>query len=76
MDSRLPPHPHYPDGKTFTHEYFLKTPDKPNLGKDKLLIYQSKINPPHFKVTRARYCFKHNVRFCAFNVRRIRLLHQ
>ena len=51
MDSRLPPHPHYPDGKTFTHEYFLKTPDKPNLGKDKLLIYQSKINPPHFKVT-------------------------
>ncbi len=29
MDSRLPPHPRFPDGKTFTSQYFLRTPDKP-----------------------------------------------
>ncbi len=29
LDSRLPPHPKYPDGKTFTSQYFMKTPDKP-----------------------------------------------
>ena len=51
MDSRLPPHPNYPDGKTFTSQHFMKTPDKPNLEKPNLLIYQTKINPPHYKVT-------------------------
>ena len=51
MDSRLPPHPKFPDGKTFTSQYYLKTPDKPDFKKnDNLIIYQTKINPPHFKV--------------------------
>lgn len=51
MDCRLPPNPKSPDGKTFTNQYFLKTPDKPNVSKkDNLCIYQSSINPPHFKV--------------------------
>lgn len=51
MDARLLPHPKYPDGKTFTAQYFVKTPDKPDLTKkDNLLLYQAKVNPPHFKV--------------------------
>ncbi|XP_070558588.1 transmembrane protein 209-like [Ptychodera flava] len=51
MDSQLPPHPKYPDGKTFASQHFMKTPDKPDLKKkDNLLIFQSKINPPHYKV--------------------------
>ncbi|XP_033745069.1 transmembrane protein 209-like [Pecten maximus] len=51
LDSRLPPQPKYPDGRTFTTQYFVKTPDKPNLEKeDTLCIYQSSINPPHFQV--------------------------
>ncbi|XP_002730812.1 transmembrane protein 209-like [Saccoglossus kowalevskii] len=51
LDSQLPPHPKYPDGKTFTNQYFMKTPDKPDLKKkDNILIFQSKINPPHYKV--------------------------
>ena len=29
LDSRLPPHPKYPDGKTFTAQHFSHTPDKP-----------------------------------------------
>lgn len=29
LDSRLPPHPKYPDGKTFTSQHFSHTPDKP-----------------------------------------------
>lgn len=29
LDSRLPPHPKYPDGKTFTSQHFIQTPDKP-----------------------------------------------
>nr|XP_022296635.1 transmembrane protein 209-like [Crassostrea virginica]XP_022296636.1 transmembrane protein 209-like [Crassostrea virginica] len=51
MDSRLPAQPKYPDGKTFTSQHFIKTPDKPNLDKeDTVCIYQSAINPPHFQV--------------------------
>ncbi|XP_064632770.1 transmembrane protein 209-like [Lineus longissimus] len=50
LDSRLPPHPKYPDGKTFTSQHFLKAPDKPNIKKkDNMLIFQSKVNPPHYK---------------------------
>jgi hypothetical protein len=29
LDSRLPPHPKYPDGKTFTSQHFVQTPNKP-----------------------------------------------
>ncbi|XP_052820906.1 transmembrane protein 209-like isoform X2 [Mya arenaria] len=50
LDLRLPPDLRYPDGKTFTSQHFLKTPDKPNLEKDNLLLYQTSINPPHFQV--------------------------
>lgn len=50
MDSRLPPDPHYPDGKTFTSQYFKKTPDKPVISKESLCIYQSGIMPPHYQV--------------------------
>ncbi|XP_048739660.2 transmembrane protein 209-like isoform X2 [Ostrea edulis] len=51
MDSRLPTQPKYPDGKTFSAQHFIKTPDKPNLDKeDTVCLYQSSINPPHFQV--------------------------
>ncbi|XP_052226126.1 transmembrane protein 209-like isoform X2 [Dreissena polymorpha] len=50
MDSRLPPDLKYPDGKTFTSQHVVVTPDKPDLGKDNLLLYQSSISPPHFHV--------------------------
>ncbi|XP_074645096.1 transmembrane protein 209-like [Tubulanus polymorphus] len=51
LDSRLPPHPKHPDGRTFSNHHFLKTPDKPNIQKkDNLILYQSKINPPHYKI--------------------------
>ncbi|XP_045161484.2 transmembrane protein 209-like [Mercenaria mercenaria] len=50
LDSRLPPDLKYPDGKTFTCQHFIKTPDTPDLEKDNLLLYQSSINPPHFQV--------------------------
>ncbi|XP_052820163.1 transmembrane protein 209-like [Mya arenaria] len=50
LDSRLPPDLRYPDGKTFTSQHFLKTPDKPNQEEDNLLLYQTSINPPHFQV--------------------------
>lgn len=50
MDSQLPPDPKYPDGKTFTSRYFMKTPDKPDLKKDNILMFQTKETPPHYKV--------------------------
>lgn len=50
LDCRLPPDLRYPDGKTFTCQHFMKTPDKPNLEKDNILLFQSSINPPHFQV--------------------------
>lgn len=51
MDSRLPVHPKYPDQRTFTSQYVMKTPNKPDLNKkDNLYIYQTSINPPHFQV--------------------------
>ncbi|PIK41025.1 putative transmembrane protein [Apostichopus japonicus] len=50
MDSQLPPDPKYPDGKTFTTRYFMKTPDKPDLKKDNILMFQTKITPAHYKI--------------------------
>ncbi|ELT90600.1 hypothetical protein CAPTEDRAFT_228955 [Capitella teleta] len=51
LDSRLPPHPKFPDGRTFTAQHFMKTPDKPNASKkDYCCLYQSSTNPPHYKV--------------------------
>ncbi|XP_019634182.1 PREDICTED: transmembrane protein 209-like [Branchiostoma belcheri] len=51
LDSRLPPHPKFPDGRTFTGQHFIKTPEEPDLKKkDNLLLHQAHINPPHFTV--------------------------
>ncbi|KFO85312.1 Transmembrane protein 209, partial [Buceros rhinoceros silvestris] len=51
LDSRLPPHPKYPDGKTFTSQHFLQTPDKPDTSNENVFcIYQSSINPPHYEL--------------------------
>ncbi|XP_027489279.1 transmembrane protein 209-like [Corapipo altera] len=51
LDSRLPPHPKYPDGKTFTSQHFIQSPDKPDTSNENLFcIYQSSINPPHYEL--------------------------
>lgn len=50
LDSCLPAHPKHPSGKTFTDQFFMKTPDKPDFKKDNLLLFESKITPPHYKV--------------------------
>uniref|UniRef100_A0A8C9WGA7 Transmembrane protein 209 n=1 Tax=Scleropages formosus TaxID=113540 RepID=A0A8C9WGA7_SCLFO len=51
LDSRLPPHPKYPDGKTFTSQHFTQTPEKPDISNENLLcIHQSSINPPHYQL--------------------------
>ncbi|XP_061922744.1 transmembrane protein 209 [Entelurus aequoreus] len=51
LDSRLPPHPKYPDGKTFTSQHFSHIPDKPDVTKENLFcIHQSSTNPPHYQL--------------------------
>ncbi|XP_020633430.3 transmembrane protein 209 isoform X1 [Pogona vitticeps] len=51
LDARLPPHPKYPDGKTFTSQHFIQTPDKPDVANENLFcIYQSSVNPPHYEL--------------------------
>lgn len=50
LDAYLPPEPHFPEGKPFSSKYFKKTPEKIVHEKDTHYIYQSSINPPHFKV--------------------------
>ncbi|XP_006633485.1 transmembrane protein 209 [Lepisosteus oculatus] len=51
LDSRLPPHPKYPDGKTFTSQHFIQTPDKPDMSNENLFcIHQSSTNPPHYQL--------------------------
>ncbi|XP_067391037.1 transmembrane protein 209 isoform X2 [Emydura macquarii macquarii] len=51
LDSRLPPHPKYPDGKTFTSQHFIQTPDKPDVSNENVFcIHQSTINPPHYEL--------------------------
>ncbi|XP_060886209.1 transmembrane protein 209 [Labrus mixtus] len=51
LDSRLPPHPKYPDGKTFTSQHFSHTPDKPDVTKESLFcIHQSSTTPPHYQL--------------------------
>ncbi|XP_030435441.1 transmembrane protein 209 isoform X2 [Gopherus evgoodei] len=51
LDSRLPPHPKYPDGKTFTSQHFIQTPDKPDVSNENVIcIHQSTINPPHYEL--------------------------
>ncbi|KAJ8269738.1 hypothetical protein COCON_G00123450 [Conger conger] len=51
LDSRLPPHPKYPDGKTFTSQHYSQTPDKPDMTNENLFsIHQSSVNPPHYQL--------------------------
>uniref|UniRef100_A0A8D3BNN6 Transmembrane protein 209 n=1 Tax=Scophthalmus maximus TaxID=52904 RepID=A0A8D3BNN6_SCOMX len=51
LDSRLPPHPKYPDGKTFTSQHFSHTPDKPDVTKENLFcVHQSSTAPPHYQL--------------------------
>lgn len=51
LDSRLPPHPKYPDGKTFTSQHFSHIPDKPDVTNENLFcIHQSSTNPPHYQL--------------------------
>ncbi|KAM9650496.1 transmembrane protein 209 isoform 4-T5 [Trichechus inunguis] len=51
LDSRLPPHPKYPDGKTFTSQHFVQTPNKPDVTNENVFcIYQSAINAPHYEL--------------------------
>lgn len=63
LDSRLPPHPKYPDGKTFTAQHFSHTQDKPG-GYPWLVIFQQEFHHSKtfwccttvFKVCYALHC--------------------
>ncbi|TKC43079.1 hypothetical protein EI555_007222, partial [Monodon monoceros] len=58
LDSRLPPHPKYPDGKTFTSQHFVQTPNKPDVTNENVFcIYQSAINPPHYELIYQRHFY-------------------
>ncbi|KAM8972946.1 transmembrane protein 209 [Pelodytes ibericus] len=58
LDSRLPPHPKYPDGKTFTSQHFIQTPDKPDISRENLMcIYQSSITPPHYELIYQKHIY-------------------
>ncbi|NWX39456.1 TM209 protein, partial [Steatornis caripensis] len=58
LDSRLPPHPKYPDGKTFTSQHFIQTPDKPDTSNENVFcIYQSSVNPPHYELIYQRHVY-------------------
>ncbi|KFV99718.1 Transmembrane protein 209, partial [Fulmarus glacialis] len=58
LDSRLPPHPKYPDGKTFTSQHFIQTPDKPDTSNENVFcIYQSSINAPHYELIYQRHVY-------------------
>lgn len=51
LDSQLPLTSFYPDLKAFTRQHVIKTPDKVNpTKKENLLIFQSTLVPPQFKV--------------------------
>ncbi|XP_064360065.1 transmembrane protein 209-like isoform X1 [Dromaius novaehollandiae] len=58
LDSRLPPSPKYPDGRTFTSQHFIQTPDKPDITNENVFcIYQSNINPPHYELIYHRHVY-------------------
>eukprot|EP00116_Pleurobrachia_bachei_P001592 sb/3461854/ len=50
LDSHLPRNPMYPEGRTFTTQYFVQTPNKADSKKREYALFQSSIHPPHFKV--------------------------
>lgn len=55
LDSRLPPHPKYPDGKTFTSQHFIQTPDKPGTGVHSVLPELLFVSQQHLQ--NPRYLF-------------------
>ncbi|XP_063782816.1 transmembrane protein 209 isoform X2 [Pseudophryne corroboree] len=58
LDSRLPPHPKYPDGKTFTSQHFVQTPDKPDTSNENVFcIHQSSVNPPHYELVYQKHIY-------------------
>uniref|UniRef100_A0A8C5K4L5 Transmembrane protein 209 n=1 Tax=Jaculus jaculus TaxID=51337 RepID=A0A8C5K4L5_JACJA len=58
LDSRLPPHPKYPDGKTFTSQHFVQTLNKPDVTNENVFcVYQSAINPPHYELIYQHHVF-------------------
>ncbi|MEE6481729.1 hypothetical protein FKM82_012949 [Ascaphus truei] len=58
LDFRLPPHPKYPDGKTFTSQHFVQTPDKPDTSNENVFcIHQSGINPPHYELVYNKHIY-------------------
>ncbi|XP_018421413.1 PREDICTED: transmembrane protein 209 [Nanorana parkeri] len=58
FDSRLPAHPKYPNGKTFTSQHFVQTPDKPDTSNENVFcIHQSSINPPHFELVYQKHIY-------------------
>ncbi|XP_035171670.1 transmembrane protein 209 [Oxyura jamaicensis] len=58
LDSRLPPHPKYPDGRTFTSQHFIQMPDKSDTSNGNVFcIYQSSINPPHYELIYQRQVY-------------------
>ncbi|XP_072255165.1 transmembrane protein 209 [Pyxicephalus adspersus] len=48
FDSRLPAHPKYPNGKTFTSQHFVQTPDKPGMSMS-FYTTQQISSPDHFR---------------------------
>ncbi|KAG8440082.1 hypothetical protein GDO86_006033 [Hymenochirus boettgeri] len=58
LDARLPPHPKYPDGKTFTSQHFVLTPDKPDTSNENVFcIHQSSINPPYYELVYQKHIY-------------------
>jgi len=50
LDSHLPRNPMYPEGRTFSTQYFVQTPNKADTKKKDFAVYQSSIHPPHYKL--------------------------
>ena len=48
LDSQLPPVAKHAEGRPFSSQYLVKTPDRPPTSPPKPIIYQSQINPPHY----------------------------
>ncbi|XP_018106491.1 transmembrane protein 209 L homeolog isoform X1 [Xenopus laevis] len=58
LDSRLPPHPKYPDGKTFTSQHFVQAPDKPDTSNENVFcIHQSSVNPPYYELVYQKHIY-------------------
>ena len=47
LDSQILFFPHHTDGRPFTTNHFIRSPEKPKI-QNALVIYQVQLNPPHF----------------------------